>query len=94
MHVVTGSNKVGVLFVSHKASAKFVPKQKFLMLKIGINHHATVVSPPPSFTSFPLFFLVQQPQEKTSSCSEIRERRLGVGQIQQAALVALPHMRL
>lgn len=48
MHVVTGSSKVGVLFVSHKASAKFVPKQKFLMLKIGINH-ATVVSSPPQF---------------------------------------------
>ena len=40
---------------------------------------------------FLLSWLVQQPKEKASFYREIRGRGLGVGQIQQAALVALPH---
>lgn len=39
----------------------------------------------------PVFvLLVQQSKEKASSCRVIRGRRRGVGQVQQAAVVALP----
>lgn len=39
---------------------------------------------------FCFFLLVQQSKEKASSCRVLRGQRRGVGQVQQAAVVALP----